>query len=81
MCTCGVDTHLGWCMGTNLGMSPVGNIFGGNACGAAEEGCVGACELLPSFLALLLVVLPGKEPKRAFSCGMSSKVSVGDVYK
>jgi hypothetical protein len=68
-------------MGTNPGMSPVGNILGGNACGATEEGWAGACELLPSFLALLLVVLPGKELKRAFSYRMSSKVNVGDVYK
>jgi hypothetical protein len=66
-------------MGTNPGMSPIENILGGNACVAAEEGYARACELLPSFLALLLVVLPGKEPKRAFSCGMSSKVSAGDV--
>jgi hypothetical protein len=68
-------------MGINPGMSPVGNILRGNAWDAAEEGCARACELLPSFLALLLVVLPGKEPKQAFSCGMSSKVNAGDVYK
>ena len=81
-CVCGIYSQLGWYMGVNLGTCLVRNDSGWNAWGIAGKGydCA-CCELLASFLAVLLVILPDTELLQASSSGTRGKVSAGELYK
>jgi len=81
-CVYGVCSQLGWYMGVNPGTCLVCNDSGWDTWGVARKGCgCVCCELLASFLALLLVILPDTELLQAFSCGTRGKVSAGELYK
>ena len=77
-CVCELCSQPGWYMGTCL----FGKGSRWDAWGVARKGCgYACCELLASFLALLLINLSDTELLRASSCGTRGKVSTGELYK
>ena len=81
-CGCEVWSPPGWYVGVSPGTCPVGNHYACYAYGTVGEGIgCGCCELLDSFLALILVNLSDTELLRASSCETRDKVSSGDLYK
>jgi len=61
-CVYGACSQPAWFMGVNPGTCPIRNDSGWNAWGVARKGYgYTCCELLASFLAMLLVILPDTE--------------------